>query len=121
MRDAEEELDLKERIDLQGGLDSGTTQDNPPQSLAPSQAATMPGPPSCKSITRGFKDMEISDGTQQEKQKRKAMRHGPLDKCTKARAALMRKLGACQNCRYRRVKVIVRADGKLSTHLTDSL
>ncbi|KAK1769004.1 hypothetical protein QBC33DRAFT_370220 [Phialemonium atrogriseum] len=105
MRDAEEELDLKERIDLQGGLDSGTTHDNnPPQSLAPSQAATMPRPPSCKSITRGFKDMEISDGTQQGKQKRKAMRHGPLDKCTKARAALMRKLGACQKCCCRRVK-----------------
>lgn len=37
--------------------------------------------------------------------KRRAMRYGPLDDLKRERAALVRKLGACSNCKKRRVKV----------------
>lgn len=37
--------------------------------------------------------------------RKRALRHGPLDSFHRARVALMRKVGACANCKARKVKV----------------
>ncbi|KAL2198832.1 hypothetical protein P885DRAFT_33180 [Corynascus similis CBS 632.67] len=53
------------------------------------------------SITQGLG--EVNMGDQQRVGKRKRGRHGPLTKVGRAKAALMRKVGACESCRERGV------------------
>lgn len=65
-------------------------------SRSPSSASTS------NSVTGGMNDMGLSED---KPTKRKQGRQGPLDACGKAKAALVRKLNACPNCRLRKVKV----------------
>lgn len=78
------------------------------QPVSPSQATTASRSPSCAStthsVTRAINDMGV-DGAQPRPKKSRAVRHGPLRDTAKLRAALMRKLHACDNCRSRKVKV----------------
>jgi len=111
IRRIEEGLPLATRLQLQDGPvvnDEHAAYLQPPPH---SQAPTSPRSPSCAStthsLTRAFDDVAIEDEEHQNK-KRRAMRHGPLDGLKRARAALMRKLGACPDCKARRVGVRLR-------------
>ncbi|KAK3367168.1 hypothetical protein B0T24DRAFT_384580 [Lasiosphaeria ovina] len=103
MRQVEEELPLMERVDLQNAPGNRDGQNDFLQPPTPSTA--MSRSPSCasttNSVTRALKNVEMDDDRPS---KKRAMRHGPLDKYTKARAAFIRKLGACDSCRGRKVK-----------------
>ena len=112
MKQIESELDLGDRIKLQGchgGECSPVELLEPP---TPSQADTMSRSPSVRSHTQslphGSNAVDIADVVEQEERagkKKRAVRRGPLDGYTKARAALYRKLGVCDGCRERKVKV----------------
>ncbi|KAH8884217.1 hypothetical protein GQ53DRAFT_400188 [Thozetella sp. PMI_491] len=113
MKQMEHELDLNERIRLQGGhgIDHGQGDllEPPP---TPSLTTTISRSPSLRSrtqsVTYSAAPVDIAEVVEQEERlgtaRRRAVRHGPLDKYTKARAALLRKLGACDSCRERKVK-----------------
>lgn len=80
-----------------------------PPTPSPSQATTSPGSPSCAStthsLTRDLDDVDIGADEPRNK-KRKAGRSGPLTPLDRAKAAFKRKLGACQECRLRKVTCI---------------
>ena len=98
----EEEKPSFEFLRQQSGL--GGFLQPPSPSIA---TATSPAPSSASathSVTRAMNDMSVG-GDQPRPKKPRAGRHGPLREATKHRAALMRKLGACEECRERRVKV----------------
>ncbi|KAK0633768.1 hypothetical protein B0T14DRAFT_491884 [Immersiella caudata] len=102
LRMIEDGLDMADRLQLQNGRDHAPYLQPPPHSPAP----PSPRSPSCAStthsLTRAFDDVAIEEEEPQNK-RRKAMRRGPLDNVKRARAALMRKLGACAECKARRV------------------
>lgn len=58
-----------------------------------------------QSVTDALGGLAIGAHCVQKHARQKARRHGPLDKVTKARAALHRKVGACEVCRDRKVTV----------------
>ena len=78
------------------------------QPPSPSQGtATSPSPSyasTTHSMTEAMNDMEVATD-QPRPRKQRAGRHGPLPMAKKLRAALVRKLGACEACRERRVGV----------------
>jgi len=91
-------VDMQDRLyQLQGG----SVGDHAPYLQPPqrSQAPTSPQSPSYASATHPptHKEPQIKNS--------KAMRYGPLDNLKRARAALMRKLGACAECKIRKVRV----------------
>ncbi|GAB1312388.1 hypothetical protein MFIFM68171_02598 [Madurella fahalii] len=94
----QEEWDLLRRQNEQSGF---------LQPVSPSQATTASRSPSCasttQSVTQAMNDMGV-DGDQPRPKKARAVRHGPLPDAAKLRAALMRKLHACESCRGRKVK-----------------
>ena len=69
-----------------------------PPSPARSQASTA------RSVSRAMNDMAIIDRPPGKRLKRGG-RRGPLPKEKKRRAALVRRVGACKECRRRKVKV----------------
>jgi hypothetical protein len=73
-----------------------------------SRSPTSPSP-SCASTTYSIRQAmggaELEEDRPQKK--RRAMRQGPLDPLDRAQAALMRKIGACSDCKARKVKVSV--------------
>ncbi|KAK4682996.1 hypothetical protein QC764_121150 [Podospora pseudoanserina] len=74
--------------------------------LSPSQATSRSRSPSCASTTHSVtKAMNGVDLNQQgsKSKKKRATRTKPLSKPAKAKAAFIRKLGACEDCRKRRV------------------
>ncbi|KAM7188524.1 hypothetical protein V8F20_010542 [Naviculisporaceae sp. PSN 640] len=97
------EAHVKEQAQLAVGSSDGGSQHH--EYLRPPSAATMSRSPSCastsNSVTGGMNNMGLSD---EKPAKKKQGRQGPLDALGKARAALVRKLHACQNCRSRKVK-----------------
>ncbi|KAK4443709.1 hypothetical protein QBC34DRAFT_386024 [Podospora aff. communis PSN243] len=93
LRMIEEGLDMVDRLQY---LQPPPHSPAPPSPRSPSCASTT------HSLTRAFDDVAIEEEEPQNK-KRKAMRRGPLDNVKRARAALMRKLGACVECKARRV------------------
>jgi hypothetical protein len=99
LRMIEEGLDMVDRLQY---LQPPPHSPAPPSPRSPSCASTT------HSLTRAFDDVAIEEEEPQNK-KRKAMRRGPLDNVKRARAALMRKLGACAECKARRVGVRGRA------------
>ena len=113
MKETESELDLVERLGLQGGPGSDIGQAEFLETATHSQRTTISRSPSLHSNTRSIvystNLVDIGDVVEQEERaggrRKRAMRRGPLDKYTKARAALLRKLGACDSCRERKVKV----------------
>lgn len=72
------------------------------------QATTMSRSPSSASQTstrHGITD-EFGEGSRPDtRARRRAVRRRPLDKVGKAKAALVRKLHACPECKYRKVTV----------------
>jgi hypothetical protein len=72
---------------------------------SPSQRTTSSRSPSCAStthsMTQGMDGLEV--GNQQRTKKPKPGRQGPLSRVKQLRTNLMRKLGACDDCRERRV------------------
>ena len=112
MKQIESELDLGDRIKLQGGHGGESSPVELLEPPTPSQADTMSRSPSVRSHTHslpyGSNPVDIADVVEQEERvgkKRRAVRRGPLDSYTKARAALLRKLGVCDGCRERKVRV----------------
>lgn len=110
MRQREEELSeltLSDRLQIQNGTGSNDEHADLLRPPTPSQGPTSPRSPSCASTThslsRALDDVEIDD--EEPSKKRRAIRHGPLEPLKRARAAFMRKVGACQECKTRRVKV----------------
>ena len=87
-----------------GSSDEHADQLQPP---TPSQGAASPLSPSCASTTHSLNQaMDHMDvGDDEPRRKRLAIRHGPLHPYKRARAAFMRKVGACSECRSRRVQV----------------
>jgi hypothetical protein len=105
-RRVREEHDFKTSLALQANQDPNGQLDLL-RPRTPSQATTMsrsPSGTSCKSAKAG--DSESAE-LPETRPKRRAMRRGPLGKVEKARAAFYRKLGACQECRGRKVKVSI--------------
>ncbi len=105
----EEPQPLDARLLLQNA--SGGSNDEHADFLqppTPSQATTSPGSPSCAStthsITRDFDGVDIGSEEPRSK-KRRSGRQGPLTRLDRAKAALKRKLGACPECRTRKVTV----------------
>ncbi|KAK3372050.1 hypothetical protein B0H63DRAFT_526910 [Podospora didyma] len=93
---------------LQEGLGNNDRHGDHLQPPTPSQATPMSRSPSCASTTysvsHAMNNVDIGDDGVRGPKKRRAVRHGPLDERAKARAALLRKLGACESCRERKVK-----------------
>ncbi|KAK1758320.1 hypothetical protein QBC47DRAFT_374280 [Echria macrotheca] len=106
MRRIEEQLSLSDQLRLRSGPPSGDEHGDFLRPPSPSLAPTSPRSPSCPSttfsLTRGFDDVGLDE--EEPRAKRRAVRHGPLDALDRAKAALMRKLGACADCRFRKVK-----------------
>jgi len=102
MEDHREQLRLKTGFGSYGGHDDLLSPGSPPES------SPMSRTPSCASTTHSINDAmsnaDLEDDKSQSK-KRRPGRQGPLDPVAKAKTALMRKLGACENCRDRKVKV----------------
>lgn len=109
----EHEAALGEHIRQQGGQTSDNSQADLLEPPTPSQATSMSRSPSVQSQTHSAAHsrapVDIAEVIDQEERagtaRPRAARRGPLAKPTKARAALLRKLGACDNCRERKVKV----------------
>lgn len=97
----------EEKPTLQGLREQDTSPGflGPP---SPSQATTTSRSPSCASTTRSvagaMNGMGVG-GDPSRIKKTRATRRGPLTEAGRLRAALMRELGACTDCRARRVKV----------------
>lgn len=106
MRRIEDDLNFGDHLALMDGTEShdGRHGDGlriPSPSLAPTS-------PSCASttasISRSFDDFDLNDHDHHSKERR-AVRHGPLGALERAQAALMRRIGACPECKIRKVKV----------------
>ncbi|KAK3695622.1 hypothetical protein B0T22DRAFT_344170, partial [Podospora appendiculata] len=111
IRRMEEALSLEDRLQLRegpGGNDSpGGELLQPPTPSAPSMSRTPSYASTSHSVTQALNDVGLDDDQSQDRpsnKKRRPGRQGPLDKFTKARTAFMRKLGACDTCRNRKVK-----------------
>ncbi|KAK0750820.1 hypothetical protein B0T18DRAFT_57328 [Schizothecium vesticola] len=109
MRRIEDGLDMQNHRDLDQLQDTGSLVGHYAPYLQPplhSQTPTSPRSPSragtTHSLTHALDDVAIKEGEPQYK-KRYTNRQGPLTNLTRARAALMIKLGACQSCKDRRV------------------
>jgi len=99
LRQEEERLTPESLSQMQNG------PSNLLQPPSPSQATASSPSPSCASTTysigHAMDNMRVGDHLRVRKQGR----HGPLSEPKKRRAALMRKLGACPECRGRKVSV----------------
>jgi len=75
-----------------------------------SRSPTSPSP-SCASTTYSLTQAMSGAGLDEDRprKKQRAKRGGPLDPLDRAQAALMRKIGACSDCKLRKVKVSVQA------------
>ncbi|KAK4200131.1 hypothetical protein QBC40DRAFT_73636 [Triangularia verruculosa] len=75
--------------------------------LSPSQATSRSRSASCTSTTQsvisGMSGVDLNRRGSKSKGRKRATRTKPLSKTAKAKAAFIRKLGACDDCRKRRV------------------
>ncbi|KAL2020470.1 hypothetical protein VTK56DRAFT_8355 [Thermocarpiscus australiensis] len=96
----EDEKPSLERIEQQGESDGFLCP------LSPSQATARSRSPSCAStthsVTHAMNAIGVS-GDQLQTSRARSGRHGPLPQAKRLKAALIRKLGACDDCRGRRV------------------
>jgi hypothetical protein len=99
MRDRENNLPLEELL-LLADQQNGHLCPPAPQSSAMSRTASHA---SSQSITQSVQDVDLGDGKEQSKPR--LGRRGPLPEFKKARAAFIRKVGACSTCHHRKVKV----------------
>jgi hypothetical protein len=107
LRRAEEEAELSRlHSPSSTGKPTGSAALLQPESLAQAMSRS-PSSASYNSTGQCSTDADdLDDGCHSEtRTKRRAIRRQPLDKVRKARAALVRKLGACTKCRARRVSV----------------
>lgn len=110
-REAEDGLDLSDRLVLQAGQASDDT--NAPLRLETlSQGTMMSRSPSCASHhSANLSGPDANDNRETShldaRPKGRAKRHGPLSETKRLRAAFIRKLGACLQCRSRKVSVRV--------------
>lgn len=108
MRDTEEDLDIDDRLRLRNDPSLDPSRKNgslwpPPASHNPSTSRNLPHATSAPvnlAMSDGIHDIEHPAASG----RRPGGRHGPLDNYTKARAAFMRRIGVCQQCRKRKVK-----------------
>lgn len=108
-RGAEEQLGFGDRVArhvAQSPVDANTLL----RPRTPSQTTTMSRSPSSASYTStnlgGTDEIHTRESAHLDARRiRKAVRRGPLDKATKARAAFVRKLHACPECKRRKVSV----------------
>ncbi|KAK0725771.1 hypothetical protein B0H67DRAFT_140387 [Lasiosphaeris hirsuta] len=107
MRRIEERLTFRDALELQNGQGGNDSHLRPPET--PSQATSMSRTHSHVSTTRSItRDLDEADIDEQQSPapKKRAIRKGHLSPFKKARAAFMRKIGACPECRARKVPCI---------------
>lgn len=104
-RRIEEGLTLGDQLELQDGQDGNGGHAAYLQPPTHSQAPTSPRSPASTthSLTRVFDDTGLEEEDHPNKKRSRARRNGPLAERKRAKAALMRKIGACAACKSRRV------------------
>lgn len=88
-------------------LDAAALSQVPDDRLKPPPMQRTPSRNSARSVTEGMDNMTINDhklygGIK----KQRAKRHGPLSDAARAKASLLRKIGACDVCSKRRVSCV---------------
>ncbi|KAK5656554.1 hypothetical protein OQA88_4533 [Cercophora sp. LCS_1] len=103
MRELEDGVSFDQQLQLQS---RGPANEYPGHLRPPSQAPTSPRSPASTthSVTGALAEVELHDEEQQPNKKRRAVRHGSLEPVQRAKAALMRKIGACADCKARKVQ-----------------
>jgi hypothetical protein len=97
MRREEERLTFESLCQMQTGYSTPSTSASVATPPSPSYTSTT------QSVSRGMNYLAVAEPS--EAKKSRSGRHGPLPEATKLRAALLRKLKACDDCRARKVKV----------------
>jgi hypothetical protein len=111
-RQVEDRLVTPQALDQLPSGHSTSFLEPPSPSLATSMTRSHSYASTTHSITHAIQDMGVGD---QPQLKRRPGRNGPLAEAKKRKAALVRKLGACPNCRERKVQVRRPASDALSS------